>query len=159
MLHILTFDAPTLVAALRGGYFRRCGLRVTIAGSVQEMIERAEVLRPEVIIVVAGAIDSREERGAAQQLRAHLSDRRGTLLLAVPHERRALEEDLQSYDGIVSLEEPDLDLARALSPFMALPKRRQARMRVRVPIVLFAGENAPVHGMTVDLSAAGAGLH
>src|SRR5438128_2568498 len=106
MLKVLTYDAPSLVTALRTGYFRRANLRVSIAVSILDLLERAAVLRPEVIILVAGITDPRGERGAIRELRALLAERRGVLLLAVPHERRDLEEDLRHYDGILSLEEP-----------------------------------------------------
>src|SRR5207237_6570720 len=78
---------------------------------------------------------------------------------AVPHERKDLEEDLCAYDGVIGLEEPELDLARALGPLTSLRERRQARLRIRIPALVFAAEEAPLHGITVDLSSAGAGLH
>src|SRR5262249_905993 len=108
VLKILTFDAPSLLAALRSGYFRRAHRRITTASPPAELLERAEVMRPEVIILVAGT----GKRSVPRQLRAHLAGLRPLLLLAVPRERRALEEDLRSYDGILSLEEPELDLTR-----------------------------------------------
>src|SRR5215831_17753813 len=107
MVQVLTYDSPTVVAALRSGYFRRMGVRVSVADSISELLRRTPILRPQVLILVAG-----QERCVIQQLRSQLSDTRTLILLVVPHTRREIEEDLRVCDGIVSLEDPELDLAR-----------------------------------------------
>jgi hypothetical protein len=102
--------------------------------------------------------DPRSERAVALRLHDLLDRRRTMILLAVPHERRELEENLQLYDGIVSLEEPELDLARVMGSLIEAPQRRESRMRVRVPALVFAAEDAPVPATAIDLTATGAGL-
>jgi ABC-type transporter Mla MlaB component len=159
VLQILTCDAPSLVSALRSGYFLRAGLRIVTALDAQELLERAAVLRPNVIILVAGLLPPRCERGLAQKLRPHLAAGPSLILLALPRDHMDIGDDLHSYDGVLSLEEPGLDVARALAPLISLPNRRQARMRVRIPATLFAAAEKPIEGVTVDLSGAGAGLH
>jgi len=158
MVQVLTYDSPTVVAALRSGYFRRMGVRVSVADSISELLRRTPILRPQVLILVAG-----QERCVIQQLRSQLSDTRTLILLAVPHTRREIEEDLRVCDGIVSLEDPELDLARILSSLIPNPKRRQARTGVRIPVRLFpvrlSGHEPEISGATIDLSSAGAGLH
>ena len=158
MLQILTYDVPPLVSALRSGYFRRAGLRVVTASDSRELLERAAILRPNVVIVVAGLLDPVDQGGLARQLRSHLAEGRSLLLLALPQERSNVEEDLRPYDGILSLEEPELDLARLMGTMTVQAKRQQPRERVVMATRLWAEADEAIEGVTVDFSGAGAGL-
>jgi PilZ domain-containing protein len=158
MLQILTFDTPSLVSALRSGHFRRAGLRLTTASDARELFERAAVLRPNVIVLVAGRFQTRRESGLARDLRPHLADGRSLILLALPQDGSDLVGDLGLYDGLIALEEPALDLARALEQMAALTKRRESRARVEIPTQLLAAGHSTIDGVTLDLSDAGAKL-
>src|SRR5262245_18390215 len=130
MLNILTYNLPELTTALRSGCFRRAGLRLTVASDERELCERAAVLMPNIVILDAGVSAHRIESGLARTLRGCLADARSWLLLALPHERRDLDEDLRFYDGILSLEEAASDLLRLLSANRSFIQRQSPRAPV-----------------------------
>jgi len=158
MLKVLICDAPSLAATLRSAYFRRCGVHLTTAGSPAQLLARAQMLRPDVVILVAGLLDPRAERELARRVRAHLADRHALLLIAVPPERLYLDEDFRSYDGIVALDEPELDLIRILGPLLVSSRRKHLRMPVHIPVVVSANDVDAISGRTIDLAGAAAGL-
>ena len=153
MLEILTCDAPALLAALRNGFFRRAGLNVTSYATVDELVVQAAAIRPDVVIVEDGDESDARVAGLVKGTR-----KRPILLLAVSQIRREIDGDLGIFDGIVALDDPELDLARALSPLVAFPKRDGTRRRVQIPVLVLASDEEPVRGFALDLAQGGAGL-
>lgn len=154
MLRVLTFDEPRLVTMLRTGYFRSLGLRVMTACSADALLEHAHFLAPEVVLVVG----DRTPPGYARALRSCLGERKSQMVLVVGDRDAVIDDDLTAYDGVLSLEDPELEMARILAARSARTRRRQARHRVRLPVRLEAENEVPLDGVVVDLSAEGAGL-
>lgn len=154
MLRVLTFDEPRLVTLLRTGYFRSLGLRVMTAASADALLERALFLAPDVVLVSS----ERTPPGYARALRGCLGERKAQMVLVVGDREAAVDDDLTVYDGVISLHEPELELARILAAQSARSRRRQARHRVRLPVRIAGPNEAALDGVVLDLSAGGAGV-
>jgi hypothetical protein len=111
MLKVLTFDVPALVTLLRTAYFRSLGVRVITACSSDDLLERAVRLRPDLVLVV----DERVPPRFARALRACVGERRAQLVLVVGDGETPDADELINYDGVVSLADPELELARLVA--------------------------------------------
>lgn len=158
MLRVLAYDDPTLLAALRTGALRRGSLAVHSFSTVDDLLDRALRIRPDVIVLVAGLVDPRRERTIARALRREL-DASGTLLfLGVPPERKDVDEDLTLYDGLVALDDPQVDISRLLYPAPACRRRNLLRTKVRIPALFIDEQDRGADGVAVNISGAGAGF-
>ena len=52
MLRILTYQVPTVVAALNTSLFRKLGVHVIAASSTDDLMKRASSIQPQVVIVL-----------------------------------------------------------------------------------------------------------
>lgn len=152
MLRVLTFDDPRLLMLLRGGWFRSLGLRVVTACAPEALLERALFLAPDLVLVLA----ERVPPGFGRALRGCVGERRTEIVLVTAAGEPAPAGEWADYDGVVSLADPELELARLVS-LQSRSRRRQSRRRVRLPVQLGAGGEA-LDGVALDLSADGAGL-
>jgi hypothetical protein len=155
-LRLLTIALPSLVAPLRSGVFARSELSIGIGGSIEEMLALARTERPQVIVMVAGAMPPARQRAVTGELRSRLSGTPQLLLLAVTNATSF--DDTGLYDATVRIEQIDADLERVLVPHLELALRRSPRRPVSIPARVDAPGQKPLAAHAVDLSSGGLGL-
>ncbi|MBI5480149.1 MAG: PilZ domain-containing protein [Deltaproteobacteria bacterium] len=157
MLRILTLDEPRLIAALRGGYFRRAHGQITAAAGIDELLERVAAVQPHLVFVVDRGAPAGHRRDIAVEVRSRTTGRAPLVLLAAAEDALPAEDSHQ-YDAVVSLEDPAPDLVAVVASATDVPPRRRPRLPVTIPALLLAPGGPGIEGVAVDLSHAGAGL-
>jgi serine/threonine protein kinase len=157
VLSVLCCEVPALVRALLGPAMQRLGVTLTTVPQPEDLVACAIRLRPNVVILAAGALEPARRSRIVLELRAVLADSPLLVLLALepdsPH-----GHDAGLFDGVVMLAAPELDLERQLLPLVTASRRRAERLNARIPVSLTASGEAPIEGLTVDVNEGGAGL-
>jgi hypothetical protein len=153
---VVTWDAPRLVAALRLGLVRPLGTSLTVCATLPGVVEAAAAQHADVVLLPASVVPPSPLSTLAHEIRARVP--RAKVLLAVPHELRHSPADLLTYDGLVSLDEPELDLTAVLPPLLAPPAAGRGRPAVLIPTVLMRVAGPTVAAVATEVSDRGAEL-
>jgi ABC-type transporter Mla MlaB component len=151
---ILTYQLPALMTLLGSPYFQKLGIRAHAAGSVDDLVDRAAALRPELVIVPAES----HETSAAMLARLRAPSERSLVFAAFAARSYARLPRSAPFDGVICLDDPEALLGRTRLPSGLPWTRRDRRTPVRIPVQLPGGEVGAITGETVDLGPGGAQL-
>lgn len=151
---VLTIDHPQLAGALRA--LHHSGLRHLVLPGLRELQALAPRIRPSAIILGPDCGADEPSRAELDRLRCCLSRTPGMLLLALSA-RAAVAADLGPFDDVLSLRDPEGDLACSLAPRVPHARRAGVRRRCRIPAAFVPRGGEPIDGgVAIDVSRGGA---
>ena len=143
-MKLASTDIAPLLMALRSGYFRRAGVRVTACASPDALMAEVRARAPDVVVVDPAVGGSAP---LTRALRRALPPP-ALLLLALARGGAAAIE-LSCFDGVMALTAPAESLLRFLGDRLP-PARACRRRRARLPLQVFALGRETVCAEAID---------
>jgi hypothetical protein len=148
---VVCSDVPALVAGLRQWHGPADDIRVIVGGSVRDLLARAGVARPDLLVVAAAEITADSAAALGRELRAALGVPAPRLLLAT-RGPVAVPAAAWWFDGVVPLDDPGPALARALDAAWLTRRRREQVVACRIPALLITGREPPLAATCTSFS-------